>query len=277
MTVTALALVLAAAAMHAGWNALARGGRDPLAFLWLSMLAAALAWSPIAAVVLARTGVGAGAWRWWGATAALHAVYIMVLGGAYARGELSRVYPIARGLSVALVAAASWLVLGAAADPIGIAGVALVIAGVATVARAAGPGGAGAGWAVTTGVVIAGYSLVDAHGALAVHPLPYIVGMMLAACALVAPVVLARPGRLAAELRASRRSIALAALFSLSGYALVLGAMRLAPVEYVVASRELAIVMSVAIGRLFLGEVQTPARLAGAAAITAGVIAVTLA
>ncbi len=277
MTASALALVLAAAALHVGWNALARGGRDPLAFLWLAMLAAALLWSPVGVAILVRTGVGDGAWRWWGATAALHAVYLMVLGAAYARGELSRVYPIARGLSVALVAAATWLWLGDPPGPLGATGVLLVVAGVAAVARAAGSAGAGAGWAVATGVVIAGYSLVDVRGVATVHPIPYAAGMMLGACALLAPVVLARRGRLAAELRASRRSIALAALFSLSGYALVLGAMRLAPVEYVVASREVAIVLSVAVGRIFLGEVQTPARVAGAVTITAGVIAVTLA
>jgi drug/metabolite transporter (DMT)-like permease len=127
------------------------------------------------------------------------------------------------------------------------------------------------GWAVFTGLIIASYSLVDRRGVDYMEPLPYVSLLGAGACTLLIPVVVNKREALRAEWRAGYRSIVVAALFSLSGYVLVLHAMRLSNTSYVVASRELSIVMSVVVGRLFLGERPTPARFAGAGIIVAGV------
>ena len=105
MTATALALVAAAAVLHACWNALAKRGRDPIAFLWLASGVAAPALFPLAVRELALNGLPWRALPFVIGTILLHAVYFYALGRAYATGAYSIVYPIARGLGVALVPA----------------------------------------------------------------------------------------------------------------------------------------------------------------------------
>jgi hypothetical protein len=103
MTATALALVVAAALLHAGWNALAKRGRDPIAFLWLASMVAAPVLLPWGARELAVSGLPWRAVPFVVGTIVLHAIYFYTLGRAYATGAYSLVYPIARGLGVALV------------------------------------------------------------------------------------------------------------------------------------------------------------------------------
>src|SRR5438128_1352114 len=101
MTGGALALVLAAAVLHAGWNALAKRGTDPLAFLALCSCVAAPVLVPLAAPMLWRDGLPARAVPFVLGTIALHVLYFYALGRAYSSGAYSVVYPIARGLGVA--------------------------------------------------------------------------------------------------------------------------------------------------------------------------------
>lgn len=275
MTPTALGLVVVAAVLHVGWNAMTIRAGDKFLFLWSAMTVASLFMAVPAVVIVARTGIDGPGAIYVGISAALHAVYFWTLTQAYRIGDLSRVYPIARGLSVALVAIAAWPLLSEVPTTTGAIGLAVVVCGVAAVAI--GPRPDGVGWAVFTGVIIASYSLIDRRGVDYMEPLPYVSLLGGGACALLLPVVWNRRDALRAEWRAGARSIVVAALFSLSGYVLVLHAMRLSNTSYVVASRELSIVMSVAVGRLFLGERPTPARFAGAAIIVAGVFCLAVA
>src|SRR5437868_7837049 len=132
MTGSALALVLAAAVLHAGWNALAKRGRDPLAFLALCSCVAAPVLLPLAAPLLWRDGVPARAVPFVLATIALHVLYFYSLGRAYSTGAYSIVYPIARGLGVVLVPVGAFVLLDERLSPLGIVGVAFVVAGVLT-------------------------------------------------------------------------------------------------------------------------------------------------
>jgi drug/metabolite transporter (DMT)-like permease len=278
----ALALVAMAAAIHAAWNALAKRAGDQLAFLWSSVSVAALAFLGPGLALLPPGGVPAAAWPFVAATIAIHAGYFAALGRAYAGGEYSLVYPVARGLGVALVPVLGWALLGEGLSPLGALGVALVVAGIAAVGRAgasrarAGPGGRGLGWAAATGLTIAGYSLVDKAGVTRLHPLPYLAFMGLGISLCLTPWVL-RGGRLAAEWRRNWRAILVASVLNLTSYLLVLFAFRLSKAAYVVAARELSIVLSVVIGRLWLGEAGLRARLPGAALILAGAVCVALA
>ena len=61
MSATALALVLMAAVLHTGWNALAKRGRDQLCFLWWAITLATVAAAPISVPMLWTTGVPAAA------------------------------------------------------------------------------------------------------------------------------------------------------------------------------------------------------------------------
>ncbi|MBI1958690.1 MAG: EamA family transporter [Candidatus Rokubacteria bacterium] len=287
MPASALALVLAAALFHAGWNALTKRARDQLAFLWSSLSLATVLLAPFGIAYLPDAGVPAAALPYLVTTSVVHAAYFFALGKAYATGELSLVYPIARGLGVALVPVGALLVLEERLSPLGAAGIALVVLGIVTIT--AGPAaaggaarvrrhlGAGAGWALVTGVTIASYSLVDKAGVARLHPVPYLAVMGVAMSLLLAVPVLARRGALRREWQLNWRTILIASTMNLTSYLLVLFAFTLSKAGYVVASREISIVLSVLIGRLWLGERQLGRRLVGAAVVVVGVICVALA
>ena len=101
-------LVLGAAVIHATWNAMAKGARDPMAMLWWAGVLSSLLLAPPALYVLARDGFSPGALPFVVATVILHSVYFFVLGKAYQTGDFSLVYPLARGLGVALVPAGAF-------------------------------------------------------------------------------------------------------------------------------------------------------------------------
>jgi len=286
MTAGALALVLAAALLHAAWNALAKRGTDPLAFLALCSCVAAPVLLPLAAPLLWRDGVPARALPFVLGTIALHVVYFAALGRAYSTGAYSVVYPIARGLGVALVPAGAYVLLDERLSPLGIAGIALVIAGVATLHRvghrhAIATGttlGAATLWAVVTGLSIASYSLLDKAGVARLHPVPYMF-FMEAGCGLVLlpAALLARPDAVRREWSANWRAIIAVGAMSAAGYTLVLLAFRLSKAGYVVAARELSIVLSALIGTLWMGEGRVGPRVAAATIVLAGVAFVALA
>jgi drug/metabolite transporter (DMT)-like permease len=277
--------VLAAALIHAGWNALAKRARDPLVFLWSSVSLASLCLAPLGAWAIA-----AGGWKPSGgvfvvATVVIHALYFYVLGRAYGAGDLSLVYPVARGLGVALVPLLALIFLGERLSPLGSLGVVLVVAGIVSmhvVPRrvAASPNArpfAGLAWALLTGLSIAAYSVVDKAGVARVHPLAYISLMGLGISLLMAPVVVRRRAALVREWRLNGRAIVAASSMNLTSYLLVLFAFRLSKAGYVVAARETSIVVSVLIGGLILREGHLGPRLAGAVVVLAGVACVALA
>src|SRR5687767_5183345 len=101
MTLAAIALVTGAAILHATWNAFTKTARDPFAFLWSAMLVAAIVLAPFA-VAIGADGASEAAVPLVG-SGIVHALYFVALSSAYRSGDLSVVYPIARGLGVALV------------------------------------------------------------------------------------------------------------------------------------------------------------------------------
>lgn len=286
MTATALALVATAAVLHASWNALAKRSGDPITFLWWASNFAVLFLAVPAAWTLVREGVHAAAVPFVLTTIVLHAIYFSTLARAYGSGAYSVVYPVARGLGVALVPVLAFVVLDERVSTVGGLGIGLVVLGIAAVQRVAGPPTAGAapsalragtGWAALTGLVIAAYSLVDKAGVAWMNPVPYM-ALMEAGCVLCLwPAVRRRPGAIAAEWAKNRYAIVLVGAMSGLGYLLVLFAFRLSKAGYVVASRELSIVISALIGSLLLGEGRLLQRLAAASLVLAGVLCVALA
>ena len=265
MTGPALVLVVAAAVFHAVWNALAKRAQDQLVFLWSSVTIASVVLLPVGFLRLPASGPPAAALPFVLATVVIHAVYFFALGRAYRHGDFSRVYPIARGLGVALVPLIALVVFDERLSPLGTVGVTLVVAGVVSLNLPAGgpvappqTRGHATTWALLTGVTIAAYSLVDKAGVRHLDPVPYIALLGLGMSALLAPVVLADRA-------------------TLTSYLLVLFAFRLSKVGYVVAARELSILFSAFLGTFWLGEGRLGPRLAGAAVVLAGVVCVALA
>jgi drug/metabolite transporter (DMT)-like permease len=281
----ALALVVCAAVLHATWNALAKRAENQFAFLWSSVSLATLLLLPIGLLRLAAEPTPSAGLPFVAASIGIHAVYFWALGRSYRFGDFSRVYPMARGLGVALVPLVALPVFGERLSWLGSLGIGLVVLGIVwlSLSRSGAAGstgvgiGAGTMWAVVTGVTIATYSLVDKAGVARLHPMPYIALMGLGLSAILSPVVLADRRTLVNEWRRRWRTILVASAMNLTSYLLVLFAFRLSKVGYVVASRELSILFSAFIGSLWLGEGRLGPRLAGASVVLAGVICVAFA
>jgi drug/metabolite transporter (DMT)-like permease len=286
MPAAALALVLAAAIFHSAWNALTKQARDHFAFLCLAVGLASVVFLPITLWGLPPGGVPASAWPFVVATVLLHALYFYALGRSYRSGEFSLVYPIARGLGVALVPLFAVALLDERPSALGAVGIGFVVVGIVALQWVGRPSGgvglrarlgSGTGWALLTGVTIAAYALVDKVGVSRLHPVPYIGLMFVGSLLLLLPAVFVDPGRFRREWRANWRAIVVASAMTLTAYLLVLFAFRLSKAGYVVAAREVSIVVSVVIGRLWFGERHLGPRLAGAAVVLAGVVCLALA
>ncbi|HEX6458812.1 MAG TPA: DMT family transporter [Thermoleophilaceae bacterium] len=274
MPTTALVLALCAAFVHAAWNLLLSRARDTEAATAVALVAGTLAFAPVAA---ATWQVGARALPYAAGSAAFELLYLSLLARAYQAGELSVVYPLARGSSPLLVLVFSVALLGASLDTLATVGVCLVAGGLLLVrgqrGRAA-PRDVRMGLAI--GVCIASYTLLDKQGLKHAHPLPYLELVVGIPALLYLPLLTRRRGTraLGAELRAP--SI-VAGLGMFGAYALVLAAIRLAPASSlaaVQAVRETSVVIAVVLAHVILGERVTRPRVAGAAIVVAGVAAI---
>src|SRR5947207_4460632 len=187
MPLDALGLALAAAVLHAGWNVLLRGSEDVEARTTAVLVVSVLLFAPAAA---ATWSVHAAAAPYVAASAALEALYFVLLVAAYRRRELSVVYPIARGSAPVLVLVGSALVLGRSVSAVQAAGVCLVAAGVVLV-RGMRHGAAGVAVGLAIGCAIASYTLVAKDGLRHASPLPYLELVLapVAAAALPSPVL----------------------------------------------------------------------------------------
>jgi drug/metabolite transporter (DMT)-like permease len=306
----AIALVLVAAVLHAGWNVLLKTSGDTL---WTAVRLQA-----IGTAILVPIGI----WAWfaygmpavpieaiWLAllSGVLEAVYFVCLSSAYQRGALSLVYPLARGSAPLLAVLVGILLLGEQLVPLAIAGVASLLAGILLVSRpwralrAAGAEHRGAiGFALATGASIAAYSAVDRLGVRLTEP--WIYGSMLAVIATTllaiavvggrrlgvlapAPVPVPVLGELPDDppgVPAPRsRSVvlardAVAGVLALGAYLLVLSAYAIAPLATVAPLRESGIVLAAAWGSLRLGEAaggrEATTRIAAAGLVVVGAI-----
>ena len=288
MTLFALALVLTSAVAHAVWNLFAKRAGGGAPFIWLFEALAALLYAPLAFAVIAvqRPRIGAAGFVFIAGSVLLHLAYFLLLQRGYQVGDLSLVYPLARGTGPTLSTAAAIAIFGERPTPLAIAGALLVAASV--VILVSGPrtfgaaGGAGARWAIgyglLTGVVIAGYTLWDKHavGVLLVPPLLLNWGNDLGRTLLMLPLALRQRDKVRAEWRAHRREALGIAILSPLSYILVLTALVFTPVSYVAPAREVSILIGAALGARLLSEGDARRRLVAAGAMVLGVAALAL-
>jgi drug/metabolite transporter (DMT)-like permease len=270
------AAVLVAAVLHAGWNALLKGVPDRLATvvlldltgLGLSVLALPLV--PVPAP--ASRGLLL-------ASVLLHLGYELLLLRAYRVGDLSQVYPLARGTAPLLVAGFAGLVLGERLGPWQLAGLSGVCVGLLLLLLGAGgvPLGRGqaVGPALATGVCIAAYTVADGLGVRrAGTDLGYVAWLFLLHGLPIPLFVLAvRRRGLAARLRGHLRVGVAAGALSLAAYGLVLWAQRRGALAVVAALRETSVLVAALIGSLVFGERFGRRRVLAAAVLAAGIVA----
>ena len=287
------ALVAVAALLHVTWNVLLKTAGDPLATATLSMVIGTLFLVPAVAVgwwLVGRPPIPTEAFLVGGASGILEAVYFGFLSAAYRRGDLSVVYPIARGSATLLAVLLGVLLLGERLAPVGIAGVAALLTGFAVLQRPwralRGRGGGNGidpavAFALATGVTIAAYSAVDRVGSRLIAPWIYAAILWLSGAIVLVAWALVRPGRRAPDrppVSVSRAAVG--GVLTIAAYMCILFAFSLAPLTAVAPLRESAIVLASGWGALRLGEAagrrEAARRIAAAALIVAGAVLLSL-
>ncbi len=279
MWVLPLTLVLLSAGLHAGWNLIVKSEDDKLFSGWLTVMTPAVALSP----VLLFTGLPSpDAWPILAGSGVIHTFYMLALIQAYTHGDLSVVYPIARGLAPLLVAVGAPLALGERLSVLAIFGIILVGGGITWLglsARRRHASLAALGWAIATAVCICSYSIVDKVGVTRTNPLTYIIVLMGFNGVCMTPFVLWRRDRARlADLWRRRWGISVAGgLLSVAAYLLVLMAMRLTQVSYIAALRETSVVLAALLGWRVLGEGYGARRILASGVVVLGLFLLVLA
>jgi uncharacterized membrane protein len=295
-------LIAGAAVLHVTWNVLLKTAGDPLRAAAIGMVTAAAVICPAAFIgwiLVGRPAVPSQALGLAVVSGLLEAVYFAFLAAAYRRGDLSMVYPLARGSAPLLAVAIGVLILGERLGPVGDAGVAALLIGLLSLQRpwrylggAGRESGGAAGFALLTGVAIASYSAVDRVGVRQTEPWIY-AGLIWASCSVflwgyvwlygrrrtpvgadpaAAPVF---PSPLSESAFEPRRA-AVGGLMTLAAYLLILTALTVAPLTAVAPLRESAIVLASGWGSFRLGEAASRAdgiyRIAAAALVVVGAV-----
>jgi uncharacterized membrane protein len=283
MSITALLLVLLAALCHSTWNLIVKTDPRRLEIQSGALVVGTLLCAPVL-FVHSPWALPPLAWAAVAVSALFESAYVLALTSAYAAGDMSLVYPVARGTGTVLVAPFAVLLLGERPSRQGAVGIGLVVVGI-LLSHGALRGWAAArvhrkalGWALLTGALIAGYSLVNKVG-VALAPVPLYAFLVFLADAVLVRLVQRWRGASVPALRRDApwgRIVAVGALM-MGAYLAVLVAMSQAPVSYVVATREISVVVAALLGALVLHERHSAARVAGAVVIFGGLCAIALA
>jgi len=269
-----LALVLAAAVLHASWNALVKSGGDP----WVRLALANGAGTVCAAAMVPFVGLPeAAAWPFIFGSIAVHQVYFAFLALQYRYGDLSHVYPISRGSAPLLVAVTAYFFADETLSPTGVVAVVLICGSILslTVDRAGkfAPG-KGTFFALGTSLTIAAYTLIDGLGGRSTaNVIDYIVYMfLLNALPFGLLVAFMRRRALVPTFLLHWKTGAVGGLLSFAAYGLVIWAMSLTPMTYVSALRETSVILAALIGTLLLKEPFGLQRIAAACCVAVGVV-----
>lgn len=274
MDTTVFAVVMAAAALHAGWNALLKIGLDR--YLTASLIQIGAACVALPALPFFAIPV-ASAWPCIALSALLHIGYNIFLSRAYQHGDLSQVYPIARGSSPLLVALLA-LLAGDVLQAGQWAGLLVLVGGIWLMAWRGGHQGSTLNGpllfnALATAVCIAGYTVADALGARSNgDAIGYALWLFLVNGVVATIVIALRRGpRIFLQLGPHWRGGLGGGAMSMLAYSLVIWATTQAPVALVSALRESSVLFALLIGWLFLKESMRPLRLLACLVIASGV------
>jgi drug/metabolite transporter (DMT)-like permease len=271
-------LVLLAAVLHASWNAFVKASGDR--FLTFTAIRGTGTLIGMAAAFFVPLPA-AEAWPYLIAGVVIHNAYYVVLLQAYRFGDLSHVYPLARGVAPLTVAVLAALFAGEIPSSNGIIAIALVSFGIISLMFAAGPSGEGKGGArkpvllaLATGLFIACYTVVDGLGIrIGATALGYIVWLNVGeGIPFMAWAAVTRRQEMAAFLKIHWPRTTGGGVMVTLAYALVLYALSQGAMAHVSALRETSVLFAALIGVVFLGEPFGRLRIVSAALIVAGVV-----
>ena len=289
MPLSALALVMLAAILHAIWNIAAKHVGGDQRFSLLTSLLVSVLWLP-AGLWFGWQEVPRWGWPEWAAvilSAGVHLFYFNALLTGYRLADLTVVYPLARGSAPLLSVVAAVLLLGEQLSLFVGAGVLAVCGGVFLIAggpaiwrQSADPAQrarlhAGLRWGLITGALIACYSVIDAYAVkvLLIGPVIYDYVCNLLRVPLQLPLLLRHRSGLLALWRKQWKHALIVAVLGPLAYILVLYALTLAPLSHVAPAREMSMLVAALLGGRLLGESDRGLRMLGAACIAVGVLA----
>jgi drug/metabolite transporter (DMT)-like permease len=264
----AIALVLTAACIHATWNLLAKRARGGMETVWLYSFIGTVVYAPWAysqwpAIGWREAFSLAGSCFW-------QLLYFICLQQAYKHGDLSLVYPVARGSGPLAAAIGAMILYQESASGLAWLGIAMICGGVLLFLRFGAGTGLAIAWGLATGALIGIYSLWDKY-AISGLGLPPIVIEWTTDASRALTLIPYSMGRWRAQWDAHPWTITAIAILNPLSYILVLTAMSLAPLHRIAPMRELSIVLGAVLGARLLGEPQPARRIAGACVMAAGV------
>ncbi len=273
-----LILVLTAAVAHAGWNALVKASGERGAIFSVLLLTGGV-FGLVGVVALPLPAPEA--WFYLILSAIVHYGYFGFLLLAYRYGDLSHVYPLARGSAPLLVAAGAWIMAGEQLGAIGIAGLVLASGGIMSLALENGlprdHGAKAVFFAIGTGTLIAIYTVVDGLGVRAsLTPISYIVWLNLfEAIPISLWLLVRRPANFTGLTARSWRQGIFGGILAMVAYGLVIIALSLGAMAHVSALRETSVLFAALIGTLVLRETSSSPgrRITAAGLVSAGIIA----
>lgn len=295
MSWLALGLVFISAILHAAWNGIAKSAEDSVTFLWgvcactpfVSALVCAGAW------LFFQIPFDVTTWHLALLGGFFQGLYVALIGAGYNRGDLSVVYPIARGLAPLMIAFIAWITLNEQPSALGIAAICAVLVGAALVTldmwrervptdteqasglRHAAHRTSPVTLALGAAVTIAIYHVIDKAGARGSNVVSYLLLMQVVLLAVLTPFVLRRRGlaELKEAVHDSLGRIVLSSTLLYTAYALVVAAMMFEAVAYVAAARNISILFGVIIGVTSLKEGRPGVRIVAGLLISGGIIA----
>jgi len=285
MSALALALVLAGACCHAWWNLILKRTGGGTGFFLLFSGFSAILLAPIALVVwwIEQPVMGWPQFAMMALSAGLHLMYFLALDHGYKHGDLSVVYPLARGTGPVLTLIGAMLLLGERPSLVAIGGALLIACAVLMLVgdprklRESG-NARGVAFALLTGCLIASYTLADKQSvsALLIPPIIFDWGANLMRWLLLIPIALRNREGIRLAWKNHRKEAIYVAVLSPLSYILALTAMRFTPVSYVAPAREVSILIATLLGAKVLSEADAGRRLSAAGLMIAGLAALTL-
>ena len=286
MSIYVLSLVLTAAVLHAFWNLLSKKAKGKAPFIWLMYIASTVLYLPVLIYEINQGDITFSQPVLWLSlgSAVLHISYFLILQKGYRSGDLSVVYPLARGTGPLFSSVAAILFLHEQLKLKATIGLFLILAGVLVITGLSFKKEnnakimAGVFWGILTGLFIALYTFNDTVAIKTYAVSPLIITFVSGAFSIVLlfPFVFRQKDEVKREVKQHKWTIIAIALLSPAAYILVLEALKYAPLTVVAPARETSILLGVFMGSRVLNEADGRRRLIAGVLILGGIIALSL-